>query len=110
MADDGMLLNFSIPETGILNKPKFKGGNWRDRLSAKKAAGHWHAKASGRLNGEDSKLAQPKPASTNANHTAIGLRPRRPSLSPEFERQPKRARVDGEFKPYPKDLIVKENV
>ncbi|KAL1987099.1 hypothetical protein VTN96DRAFT_4973 [Rasamsonia emersonii] len=39
MADDGMLLNFSLPDEGII-KPttKFKGGTWRDRLSAKKIA------------------------------------------------------------------------
>ncbi|KAF2747755.1 DEAD-domain-containing protein [Sporormia fimetaria CBS 119925] len=95
MADDGMLLNFSIPETGILNKPKFKGGSWRDRLSAKKAAGHWHAKASGRLNGEES---VPK-VSRNANHTALGERTKAPSPSHDFEPQAKRARHTGEFKP-----------
>ncbi|MCJ1252281.1 ATP-dependent RNA helicase dbp7 [Lignoscripta atroalba] len=38
MADDGMLMNFSL-EDGLLNiKPVFKGGRWKDRLTAKKSA------------------------------------------------------------------------
>lgn len=99
MADDGMLLNFSIPEAGILSKPKFKGGNWKDRSAAKKAAEYWHAKASGRLTG--TRLSA-KP-SDNANHTKLGQRTRRITKSPEHERpaerQAKRARVSGEFRP-----------
>ncbi|KAF2265714.1 DEAD-domain-containing protein [Lojkania enalia] len=95
MADDGMLLNFSIPDSGILNKPRFKGGNWRDRLTAKKAAERWHNKASERLNGE-------KHESENANHTKLGHRTRRASPNVAFERPTerhvKRARVSGEFR------------
>lgn len=39
MADDGMLLNFEIP-TDAFSAPttKFKGGRWKDRLTARKAA------------------------------------------------------------------------
>ncbi|KAI9840338.1 MAG: ATP-dependent RNA helicase dbp7 [Sclerophora amabilis] len=41
MADtDGMLLNFSIGEGPLNVNPTFKGGRWRDRLSAKKFARH----------------------------------------------------------------------
>ncbi|PYI11103.1 ATP dependent RNA helicase [Aspergillus sclerotiicarbonarius CBS 121057] len=42
MADDGLLLNFSLPDTTVLkHEPKkVKGGTWRDRLSAKKIAAH----------------------------------------------------------------------
>ncbi|RDK42799.1 DEAD-domain-containing protein [Aspergillus phoenicis ATCC 13157] len=42
MADDGLLLNFAIPDTTVLRpeKTKVKGGTWRDRLSAKKIAAH----------------------------------------------------------------------
>ncbi|KAJ5587210.1 uncharacterized protein N7459_002975 [Penicillium hispanicum] len=36
MADDGMLLNFAIGDSVIKPEAKFKGGTWRDRLSAKK--------------------------------------------------------------------------
>ncbi|KAF2188098.1 DEAD-domain-containing protein [Zopfia rhizophila CBS 207.26] len=95
MADDGMLLHFSIPDSGFINKPKFKGGNWRDRLTAKKAAENWHNKATGRLTGTK--------ATQNANHATLGERDRRRSKSPGIERpgerQAKRARVRGEFRP-----------
>lgn len=40
MADDGMLLNFAIGDSVIKPEAKFKGGTWRDRLSAKKRAQH----------------------------------------------------------------------
>ncbi|KAF2873364.1 ATP-dependent RNA helicase DBP7 [Massariosphaeria phaeospora] len=101
MADDGMLLNFSIPEGGILNKPKFKGGTWRDRLTAKKSAEHWHAKATGRLAGEEAPRKVPDTKATNTNRTELGVRVKQISKDPELEydRAPKRARVSGEFKP-----------
>lgn len=40
MADDGMLINFDMGAVPIQSKQKFTGGNWRDRLAAKKAAAH----------------------------------------------------------------------
>jgi ATP-dependent RNA helicase DDX31/DBP7 len=105
MADDGMLLNFSIPETGILARPSLKGGNWRDRAAAKKAAQSWHTKASARLNGEKVEKT-PKKVDQNAtdvNRTQLGQRTRRISRSPEVhdngDRPVKRARVSGDFRP-----------
>ncbi len=39
MGDDGMLLNFQVGEDPLLiSKPVFRGGRWKDRLTAKKAA------------------------------------------------------------------------
>lgn len=38
MADDGMLLNFDLGDATLVSKPTFKGGRWKDRLTAKKAA------------------------------------------------------------------------
>lgn len=38
MADDGMLINFSVGEDLLGTKAVFKGGRWRDRLQAKKSA------------------------------------------------------------------------
>ncbi|KAL8749594.1 MAG: hypothetical protein Q9184_006749, partial [Pyrenodesmia sp. 2 TL-2023] len=38
MADDGMLVNFSIGEDVINTRPVFRGGRWKDRLIAKRAA------------------------------------------------------------------------
>ena len=37
MADDGMLMNFSIGEDPLRTKSVFKGGRWKDRLQAKKS-------------------------------------------------------------------------
>ncbi|KAL8796198.1 MAG: hypothetical protein Q9195_001531 [Heterodermia aff. obscurata] len=37
MAEDGMLVNFSLSDEIIRSKPVFKGGRWRDRLSAKRS-------------------------------------------------------------------------
>ncbi|KAF2829444.1 ATP-dependent RNA helicase-like protein dbp7 [Ophiobolus disseminans] len=105
MADDGMLLNFSIPDTGILARPSLKGGNWRDRAAAKKAAQNWHTKASARLTGDVVPKAAKKIVenATNVNRTELGPRTRRISKSPEVaesgERPVKRARVSGDFRP-----------
>ncbi|KAF2755315.1 ATP dependent RNA helicase [Pseudovirgaria hyperparasitica] len=40
MADDGMLLNFDIGDGIIAAKSTFKGGRWKDRMSAKRSAGY----------------------------------------------------------------------
>lgn len=100
MADDGMLLNFSIPDSGILNKPTFKGGAWRDRLKAKKTAAHWHTKATERLTGE---IAPQKPlqTATDSNRTEIGPRIRQSAkpLEDDYQRPVKKPRVSGSFKP-----------
>lgn len=37
MADDGMLLNFAVGDTPWQPKSAYKGGHWKDRLTAKKA-------------------------------------------------------------------------
>ncbi|KAL2120342.1 hypothetical protein VTJ04DRAFT_4368 [Mycothermus thermophilus] len=38
MADDGLLLNFEIPDAPLKTQVKFKGGRWRDRLKAQRSA------------------------------------------------------------------------
>lgn len=38
MADDGLLMNFSIEDGILRSKPVFRGGRWKDRLTAKKSA------------------------------------------------------------------------
>ncbi|RMZ72727.1 hypothetical protein GMOD_00007749 [Pyrenophora seminiperda CCB06] len=102
MADDGMLLNFSIPDSGILAKPTFKGGNWKSRLTAKKAAQNWHTKATARLNGETLPTKTVDNA-TDVNRIELGPRKARPSKSPPLpdtdDRPVKRARVSGDFRP-----------
>ncbi|KAF2083707.1 DEAD-domain-containing protein [Saccharata proteae CBS 121410] len=85
MADDGMLLNFSIPESGLVSKPTFKGGRWKDRLIAKKSLNR-----------------QKRPRDpANANHEPIQERKTDRSVD-EFNvhdaRAPKRQRVDDDFR------------
>ncbi|CAG8961575.1 hypothetical protein HYFRA_00006109 [Hymenoscyphus fraxineus] len=38
MADDGMLMNFVIPDAPIIIKKPIQGGRWKDRLAAKREA------------------------------------------------------------------------
>lgn len=45
MADDAMLINFEVGENLAVSKPKYKGGSWKDRLSAKKSALYHRKKA-----------------------------------------------------------------
>ncbi|KAK5694738.1 ATP-dependent RNA helicase dbp7 [Elasticomyces elasticus] len=51
MADDGMLLNFSLPDDAFMTPKIFKGGNWKDRLTARKSAEWGRAKAAERVAG-----------------------------------------------------------
>ncbi|KAJ4301535.1 ATP-dependent RNA helicase dbp7 [Kalmusia sp. IMI 367209] len=104
MADDGMLLNFSIPDSGILNKPSFKGGSWRDRLTAKKAASHWHTKATERLTGKKAPLPLSTKA-TDVNRTELGPRIERAPRPSDFDddRPAKRPRTSGNYQEKSKD-------
>ncbi|KAJ5754899.1 hypothetical protein N7533_004442 [Penicillium manginii] len=65
MADDGMLLNFALGDSVITQEAKYKGGTWRDRLSAKKRSQHQPQP------GEGKGPHQPK----NPNQTQLGTRP-----------------------------------
>ncbi|KAN0067451.1 P-loop containing nucleoside triphosphate hydrolase protein [Elaphomyces granulatus] len=76
MMDDGMLLNFSIDDGIIKPEQKFRGGTWRDRLSAKKIA-QWRSRTQ---NGD----------TDQSNPNRIQLSVSRPH---------KRQKTDGEFKP-----------
>ncbi|RJE18201.1 hypothetical protein PHISCL_09462 [Aspergillus sclerotialis] len=81
MADDGMLLNFTIDDTFVKPEPKLKGGTWRDRLSAKKIAEH--RKKNPRKPGDnDSSRRAPQ----NPNKVQLPL-----------SRPPKRQKTDGDF-------------
>jgi ATP-dependent RNA helicase DDX31/DBP7 len=79
MADDGMLLNFSLGDDGIIKPaPKFKGGTWRDRLSAKKRSKFPRPRIDGGQSNPDS----------NPNQIQVAARK-------EGERPYKRQRTDG---------------
>ncbi|BCS19112.1 putative ATP-dependent RNA helicase [Aspergillus puulaauensis] len=82
MADDGMLLNFSLPSEVIKPETKIKGGTWRERLSVKKIAAHRQSNTKRTNAGEDGKEG---PGSRNPNRIQVsGPRPA------------KRQRVDGD--------------
>lgn len=51
MAEDGMLLNFELPSDAFAPKKTFKGGNWKDRLTARKSAEWGRKKAQERAAG-----------------------------------------------------------
>lgn len=89
MAEDGMLLNFTIPETVLKPEAKLRGGSWRDRLSAKKLAQGKRAPRTRvlRANGTGQ-------SGDNPNKVRMGER-REPSSHPN-----KRPRTDGaDFRP-----------
>ncbi|KAJ5619959.1 hypothetical protein N7510_003943 [Penicillium lagena] len=64
MADDGMLLNFAIGDNVIKPEAKFKGGTWRDRLSAKKRSQHLPKAGGGDASARNG-------ASKNPNHIQV---------------------------------------
>jgi ATP-dependent RNA helicase DDX31/DBP7 len=71
MADDGMLLNFALPADAFTApKASFKGGSWKDRLTARKSAEWGRQKALDRAAGGSSQ----KPRS-NSNHVALEQEP-----------------------------------
>lgn len=86
MADDGMLLNFSVGDGITTTKPSFKGGRWKDRLTAKKAALHWQKKMAGSL----------KPTQNRRQHRSPDSEGSKEYIGPRTTKKP---RINGEFKP-----------
>ncbi|PYI20384.1 DEAD-domain-containing protein [Aspergillus violaceofuscus CBS 115571] len=70
MADDGLLLNFTLGGDTVLNPTttKVKGGTWRDRLSARKIAAN-------RKTPRDPNAPKPEHTSKNPNRMAVSARP-----------------------------------
>lgn len=64
-----MLLNFALGDSVITQEAKYKGGTWRDRLSAKKRSQHQPRDGEGEGKGKGPH--QPK----NPNQTQLGTRP-----------------------------------
>lgn len=89
MADDGMLLNFSIGDGVINTQQKFKGGTWRDRLVAKKIAVNKRNKANNPGAAADNTSSGGRKHVQNANRVEIST-----------DRAAKRQKLDrGTFKP-----------
>ncbi|OCK78943.1 ATP-dependent RNA helicase DBP7 [Lepidopterella palustris CBS 459.81] len=97
MADDGMLLNFFTSDAVVPTIPTFKGGRWKDRLTAKKAAQHWQKKVARGPN------TPSRTNSSGANTTQITRRQNSvesdQSEAHNGTRSTKRPRVSGEFRP-----------
>ncbi|EEP75823.1 conserved hypothetical protein [Uncinocarpus reesii 1704] len=86
MAEDGMLLNFSLDDTIITPQQRFKGGTWKDRLVAKKIAVKRQKK--GGQGGGSGEAKGNNAYNPNRIEVSVGQRPA------------KRQRVDnGDFKP-----------
>lgn len=81
MADDGMLMNFSLGDDIIKPETKIKGGTWRERLSAKKIAKNRTKGGPRKQNADDTNDSS---TSQNPNRIQVGPRP------------PKRQKMDGE--------------
>ncbi len=94
MADDDMLMNFVVDDAPLVARPSFKGGRWKDRLTAKKVMKHREARASGE---------KPKGPSgpIPSNREPLGQRQPRKQPEEEYvgpgadERGAKRQRVEG---------------
>ncbi|EFR00220.1 ATP-dependent RNA helicase DBP7 [Nannizzia gypsea CBS 118893] len=85
MADDGMLMNFDVGDGIISSQQKFKGGKWKDRLVAKKIAGHRHKKSKQQFTADDSDRGA---RGGEADHGGA------------YSRPPKRQRLNnGDFQP-----------
>ncbi|KMU75913.1 ATP-dependent RNA helicase dbp7 [Coccidioides immitis RMSCC 3703] len=86
MAEDGMLLNFSLDDSVIKPQQRFKGGTWKDRLVAKKIAVKRQNKS--RHSAETGAVNSNNPQNPNKINVPTGQRPA------------KRQRIDGgDFKP-----------
>ncbi|KAI9683626.1 MAG: ATP-dependent RNA helicase dbp7 [Trizodia sp. TS-e1964] len=88
MADDDLLLNFSTADGISIAKPLFKGGKWKDRLSARKVAQHQQKKF---IKSASHTLISPyRPANENTSSTLPedgarpSKRPRRDTNTPNF--------------------------
>ncbi|KAJ5178029.1 uncharacterized protein N7500_000728 [Penicillium coprophilum] len=98
MADDGMLMNFSIGDTVIKPEAKFKGGTWRDRLTAKKRSAHRGSEK------EPGDAAARNVAAKNPNQIQLGTRPVKRQKTDDSFNRPSAQRSGGDRRPqHPRD-------
>ncbi|KAJ5782842.1 hypothetical protein N7457_004616 [Penicillium paradoxum] len=98
MADDGMLMNFAIGDAVIKPEAKFKGGTWRDRLTAKKRSAH---RGSDKAPGD---AAARNAASKNPNQIQIsGDRPLKRQRTEDSFNRPSAPRSGGKRQQHPRD-------
>jgi len=87
MADDGMLMNFSVGSDPLQIKSVFKGGRWRDRLQAKKSSKRRHQKD--------------QPNSTLTGSNAVPTKPRETAAENADSRPAKKQKLNGSSHPPP---------
>ncbi|KAI4287020.1 MAG: hypothetical protein L6R35_003721, partial [Caloplaca aegaea] len=86
MAEDGMLVNFSVGEEVFHTKPVFRGGRWKERLAARRGAERQYKK--------------PRMLPTSAAGDTTNIVPEKPDNSIS-ERPPKRQKPNGHAKNQP---------
>ncbi|KAL8970606.1 MAG: hypothetical protein Q9197_003727 [Variospora fuerteventurae] len=86
MAEDGMLVNFSVGEEVFNTKPVFRGGRWKERLAAKR--------------GVERQYKKPRILPTSAAGHTTNIVPEKPDDSIS-ERPPKRQKPNGHAKNQP---------
>lgn len=89
MADDGMLMNFSLGDGSLKSPQVFKGGRWKDRLIAKKTAQHRRQRQSH----GGAAVSSPSAAVNGAN-----------SIPVEPERPQKRQKLDSSHEPHSRPI------
>ncbi|KAJ5120538.1 uncharacterized protein N7515_009926 [Penicillium bovifimosum] len=99
MADDGMLMNFTIGDSVIKPEAKFKGGTWRDRLIAKKRSAH-----RGDPNKAPGDASARNVSSKNPNQIELGTRPVKRQKTDDSFNRPSAPRAGGDRRPqHPRD-------
>ena len=81
MADDGMLMNFSVGEDPLQSKVVFKGGRWRDRLQAKKSS--------------QRRREKPQTNGTLTGSNAVPTKAKETKADEEVSRPAKRQKING---------------
>ncbi|KAK1076025.1 ATP-dependent RNA helicase dbp7 [Friedmanniomyces endolithicus] len=106
MADDGMLLNFELPSDAFTVQKTFKGGNWKDRLTARKSAEWGRQKAQdraaaakrmpdfGEVQSEEEELIVPESRPSKKARTGEAPTPKHSTASkPRIPKEPHRGDV-----------------
>ena len=98
MADDGMLVNFSLSDEIIRSKPVFRGGRWRDRLSAKRSVRPRPPKPTPTENNETSPVISGTTEQVVEDTTGLPSRPsKRQKLEPRSRTTPKNSNAKKEI-------------
>ncbi|KIV93789.1 hypothetical protein PV10_04977 [Exophiala mesophila] len=102
MAEDGMLLNFALGEPVVRNN-KFKGGNWRERLQAKRDAQRGGKRRSTDPNKVALPITRPGKHSTVTREQGADLTDPRPTkrrrdsdYTPSFSKHESRIHLQGQ--------------